>query len=317
MKNELVLLVVTMVGLTAPVARSQGDWDGRIGCSGAWALYPMAVKWGEEFTKLHPKVRFDISAGGAGKGMTDALTGAVDIGLVSRDLSAVEVEKGAFGIAVTKDAVVAVVSEKNPALAELRRKGVKKETLQGIWVKQDVKTWGKVVGSDLNAAVRVYTRSDACGAAETWAKYLGGAQEGLKGVGVYGDPGLGEAVRRDALGIGYNNVNYAYDSKTAKPVAGLAVVPLDVNRNGVIDKEEDFYATRSDLVAAIGDKRYPAPPARDLYFVTKGRPASPVLVAFIKWVLTDGQKFVVESGYIQLPVEQLKANVEKLVAPAR
>ena len=29
---------------------------GKISLSGAFALYPMAVKWGEEFTKIHPNV---------------------------------------------------------------------------------------------------------------------------------------------------------------------------------------------------------------------------------------------------------------------
>ena len=43
--------------------------------SGAWALYPMAVTWSEEFRKIHPGVQIDISAGGAGKGMADCLTG--------------------------------------------------------------------------------------------------------------------------------------------------------------------------------------------------------------------------------------------------
>ena len=65
---------------------SEGDWQGTITVSGAWALYPMMVRWGEEFQKLHPDVRLDISAGGAGKGMADALANAVDIGMVSREV---------------------------------------------------------------------------------------------------------------------------------------------------------------------------------------------------------------------------------------
>ena len=64
--------------------------------------------------------------------------------------------------------------------------------------------------------IHVYTRSDAAGAPETWAKYLGKKQENLQGIGVYGDPGLLDAVVKDPLGIGYNNLNYAYDPKTGK-----------------------------------------------------------------------------------------------------
>ena len=40
--------------------------------------------------------------------------------------------------------------------------------------------------------------------------FLGKKQEDLLGIGVFGDPGLNEAVRKDALGIGFNNINYAY-----------------------------------------------------------------------------------------------------------
>ena len=57
------------------------ELKGEIQLSGAFALYPMAVKWAEEFRKIHPKVRIDISAGGAGKGITDALAKVVDLGM--------------------------------------------------------------------------------------------------------------------------------------------------------------------------------------------------------------------------------------------
>ncbi|HEX9902240.1 MAG TPA: hypothetical protein VGB72_05205, partial [Acidobacteriota bacterium] len=48
------------------------ELKGTVSLSGAWALYPMAVKWAEEFRKLHPGVQVDVQAGGAGKGITDA-----------------------------------------------------------------------------------------------------------------------------------------------------------------------------------------------------------------------------------------------------
>ncbi|HEX3009128.1 MAG TPA: substrate-binding domain-containing protein, partial [Bacteroidales bacterium] len=62
------------------LAQKAGGLKGRITISGAFALYPMAVKWAEEFRKLNPQVKIDISAGGAGKGMTDAISKVADIG---------------------------------------------------------------------------------------------------------------------------------------------------------------------------------------------------------------------------------------------
>lgn len=274
--------------------------EGTVTISGAWALYPMVVKWVEEFQKLYPKVKIDVSAGGAGKGMADALAGVVDIGMVSREIYPAELQKGAWWIAVTKDAVVPTINEKNPFLAELLAKGVKRETFIDIWITENIKTWGEILGTSAKEPVHVYTRSDACGAADTWAAFMGRKQEDLNGVGVYGDPGLTEAVKKDNLGIGFNNIGFAYDAKTLKPLAGITPLPIDVNGSGKIDPEESCYATRDDVVKAIAEGRYPSPPARDLNFVSRALPTREPVKEFMLWVLTEGQKFVPEAGYINL-----------------
>ncbi|QLC49393.1 substrate-binding domain-containing protein [Methanolobus zinderi] len=287
--------------------------EGTIRISGAFALYPMMLKWGEEYQKLHPKVKFDISAGGAGKGMADTLGGLVDIGMVSREITPEEEEKGAYWIAITKDAVVPTVNSNNPAVTQLKENGLKRDVFEQIYINGTIKTWGQATGdTGNNDKINVYTRSDAAGAPATWAKYLGNyKQEDLKGVGVNGDPGLAEAVRQDKLGIGYNNINFAYDPNTRKPVEGIEIIPLDLNGNGKIDTDEDFYGTLDELVEAIGNDQFPSPPARDLNLVTKGKPTG-IVDDFIKWTLTDGQKFISESGYIVLPQDQINEGIEKV-----
>jgi len=147
-------------------------------------------------------------------------------------------------------------------------------------------------------------------AAETWAKYLGGTQEDLKDIAVYGDPGLAEAVRADPLGIGFNNLNYAYDASTGVPVAGLQVVPIDVNENGQVDPEEDL-STKSRAIEAIITGVYPSPPARDLYLMTKDSFRSPT-EEFVRWILTDGQQYVEEVGYIKLADSQIQEALRKI-----
>lgn len=304
--------------LIAPVISTPGaeekceSMQGTITLSGAWALYPMAVKWAEEFQKIHPDVRIDIGAGGAGKGMADCLAGVVDIGMVSREIYPEEIKKGAWWISVTKDAVVPTLNAGNPLIHKILDRGVTRETFIGIWITGDVKTWGKVAGSGDKYDIHVYTRSDACGAAQTWAMYLGRNQEDLLNVGVYGDPGLAEAVRNDVLGAGYNNINYAYDAKTKKQVSGIQILPVDLNGNGKLDKEENFYADRDQIVAAIAQGRYPSPPARDLHFVSQGRPKRQLVRAFMEWVLTEGQQYVPDSGYIPVSQEKLNEGLKRI-----
>jgi len=311
--KTFLLIFLLITSIIVPKTYGQEKSTGQISISGAFALYPMVIRWADEYKKINPGVRFDISAGGAGKGISDALNGMVEIGMVSREIYPEELKKGAFPVAVTKDAVVAVVSELNPALNEILANGLKKDAGNNIWITGRYTTWAQAFGSKLSAPIHVYTRSDACGAAEMWAKFFGKKQEDILGVGVFGDPGLAQAVKKDPLGIGYNNIGYAYDATTRKQIKGIRVVPIDLNNNGKIDSDEDFYTSMNDLIAAIASGKYPSPPARELYFVMKGSPKNNKAVTdFIKWVLSDGQKFVNEAGYISLTNEKIELEKKKL-----
>jgi len=273
---------------------------GRLTISGAWALYPLVVRWAEEFQKIQLGVKIDVQAGGAGKGVADVLSGAAHLGMVSRELHPEEIRRGAVAFPVARDAVVVTVSARNPYLKSLLSRGLTREELKQIWISGRIRTWSQLLKTDRQEAIHVYTRSDACGAGETWAAFLGGRQEDLQGTGVYGDPGVAEAVRRDPLGLGYNNLNFAFDPKTFLPVKGLVVLPIDLNNNGQIDPEESFMTHRSNLVQAIQAGKYPSPPVRDLYLVTRGKPETALLRAFINYVLGEGQKLVAEAGYVEI-----------------
>ena len=81
MKRVITITIVFafLLGLPIQIQAQSKELKGQISLSGAFALYPLAVKWAEEFKKIHPKVKIDISGGGAGKGITDALVKVVDL----------------------------------------------------------------------------------------------------------------------------------------------------------------------------------------------------------------------------------------------
>jgi len=306
------LFLLYSLNLLQGPAISQDKIKGTITLSGAWALYPMAVRWSEEFRKVYPEVKIDLSAGGAGKGITDALNNMVDIGMVSREIYSEEARKGAYPIAVAKDAVVPMINASNPALDAILSKGLKKETANNIWITGMHKTWSQAFGVKGTIPIHVYTRSDACGAAEVWANFFNKKQEDLLGNGVYGDPGLALAVKKDPLGIGYNNIGYIYDVRTKKPLPGIRVLPLDINGDGEISPDENFYSSIDDLIDAIASGKYPSPPARELYFVTNGKPKKETVIKFIQWILSEGQKYVNESGFITLSKEKAVTELKKV-----
>ncbi|MGE5775705.1 MAG: substrate-binding domain-containing protein, partial [Chloroflexota bacterium] len=296
----------------ATEAPAQEELSGTISVSGAFALYPMMTVWAEEFTKIHPDVQFDVQGGGAGKGMTDTIAGAVDIGMISRSIKPEEEEQDIFWVSVTKDAVFPIISETNPVKDQILAKGISQEIFAKIFISEEIKTWGDVIGDPaVKDEIHVYTRSDSAGAAEQWAKFCGGkAQDELKGIGINGEPAMVDTVLKDPLGIGYGNLNSVFDLSNGNMVAGIVIPPIDVNTNGQADAEET-YKVKEDAFNAVANGTYPSPPARFENLATKGKPTG-LTLAFIEWILTDGQQYLEQAGYVPLTAEQQAESLAKL-----
>jgi phosphate transport system substrate-binding protein len=253
-----------------------------------------------------------VQGGGAGKGMTDMLSGAVDIGMISRSIKPEEEAQGAYWVSVTKDAVFPLISDQNPVAAEIIAKGINQEAFNKIFITGEIKTWGEVIGRpEVKDEIHVYTRSDSAGAAEMWARFSGAkAQDELKGIGINGEPALVDTVIKDSSGIGYGNLNSVFDLSTGNLVPGAIVPPIDINKNGQADADE-YLKSKNQAVEAVKSGKYPSPPARFENLATKGKPTGLVL-AFIEWIITDGQQYLDQAGYVPLTPEQQAESLQKL-----
>ena len=306
------LTCLTVVGMLLSCSRTEEHTRGYASISGAFALYPLAVQWANAYMQANPGTRIDVSAGGAGKGMTDCLLEMTDFGMLSREVHEAEFAKGAKVYSVAKDGVICDFNAENPFKEELLKHGLTREMARQLWLHPEGLTWGKLLGTIDETPVHVYTRSDACGAAETWANYFGCRQEDLCGTAVFGDPGIAAAIQKDIYGIGFNNIAYAYSAETRRLNGQLAVLPIDGNEDGTISADEDFYYHLDTLMAAIGQGRYPEPPSRTLYLVSHGVPKNATARDFMRFVLDAGQELNVGAGYIPLSEEEREKMREEL-----
>ncbi len=313
MKLKIISIALLMLLLNFNGKPPRAPKTVSISFSGAFALYPLVQTWAAEYNKTHPDIRFDIQAGGAGKGLTDCLSGVVDVGMFSRELTPEEKAQGVWWVALCKDAVLPTLNARNPFFSKIQARGVTKAEFKGLFVDHTITTWEDLLGIKGGThKVNVYTRADAAGAADAWASFFGKKQENIKGVGVSGDPGVADAVRKDINGLGFNNTLFVYDAKSGKKLPGIEVVPIDVNGNGTIDNGEDCYRNIRVFLKAVNDGVYPSPPARQLYFLTKGKTKKTEILEFFKWVLTDGQKLVDAAGYVPLPKGVIADQLKKL-----
>ncbi|MBN2261620.1 MAG: substrate-binding domain-containing protein [Prolixibacteraceae bacterium] len=310
MKHLLYNCLITLLLFSS--CSSQKKKENTINISGAFALYPLVITWAEAYQKEHPEVRFNISAGGAGKGMADVLSGAVELGMFSREITPEEIKQGVWWAGVTIDAVLPTINAENPYIEEIKKRGLTRDELISIYIKGNAISWDVLLNKPEQHPINLYSRSDACGAAGTWAHYLNGKQEDLQGVGIFGDPGLADAVINDKLGMGFNNTIFIYDIKTGIKRPGIEVCPIDLNNNGQIDDEEAIYNTFESILSAIANGVYPSPPARELFLISKGKPQKKAVGDFIKWTLTSGQQYVEEAGYVKLNSNVIENYLNKL-----
>ena len=323
--TALVMVTVGLVSLSGCTSQQKNV----IKVEGAFALQPMMQVWATEYQKTHANISIDINANGAGAGMADALKGIANIGMVSRAINSSEIQQGAFWVSVAKDAVVATINANNPVLDKIQASGVTKQQFKDIFITGNISTWGQLVGdASITDEIIVYTRSDACGAADTWAKYMGKYVQNdiaakiplSRTSAVNGDNALVSAVEENRFAIGYDNTGYVYTKKLADgsvvPADGVLPVPIDLNGNGTLEPRENVYANRTTIVNAILDKVYPSPPARVENLATLHN-FSGITKQFVYWILTTGQQYVLDAGYVPLPQVNITQEIQYLESGTR
>ena len=323
--TALILLIVGIVSMSGCTSQQKNV----IKIEGAFALQPMMQVWATEYEKTHTNVSIDINANGAGAGMSDALKGICNIGMVSRAINNSEIQQGAFWVSVAKDAVVATMNANNPVLDKILAKGVTKQQFKDIFITGNISTWGQLVGDEnITDKIIVYTRSDACGAADTWAKFMGKYVQNDLGShvdidrlsAVNGDNALVSAVQGNQFAIGFDNTGYVYTKKLADnsvvPADGVLPVPIDLNGNGTLEQNENVYANRTTIVNGILDNVYPSPPARVENLATLHQ-FTGINKDFVYWILTTGQQYVLDTGYVPLPQATIAQELQYLESGTR
>jgi phosphate transport system substrate-binding protein len=323
MKVLIMVIILSMIGIVG-LSGCTSQQKNTIKIEGAFALQPLMQKWATEYEKTHTNITIDINANGAGAGMADALKGIANIGMVSRAINNSEIQQGAFWVSVAKDAVVATMNSENPVKNIIFTRGVTKQQFKDIFITGNISTWGQLVGdANITDKIIVYTRSDACGAADTWAKFMGkyvqndiGSHVGIDRISaVNGDNALVAAVQGNRFAIGYDNTGYIYTKKLADnsvvPADGVTPVPIDLNGNGVLELDENVYTNRAIMVNAIIGNVYPSPPARVENLVTLHQ-FTGISLDFVYWILTTGQQYVLDAGFVPLPQAAINSQLQYL-----
>ncbi|HEX6223472.1 MAG TPA: hypothetical protein VFZ52_03635 [Chryseolinea sp.] len=277
--------------------------------TGVRFAYPLVQRWIDEFNKEFPDIQLVIEA----RGSTDPSQYELLIEAYEHDA---EFRKNREYASVARYAILPVANSKSGIANEFSEKGLDKDLLVQLFFHDPYSD--KQNQREIKSPFTIYTRLQKAGAPITFSRYFGFEQKDVKGKSIAGaDEHILKSVLRDSTALSYLPLSLIYDHATQRPVNGISVLPVDLNGNGKVNDEEKFY---QDLAAVLerfektGPKDLNNVPIEYLHFsVDKGN-AKPEAVAFVRWVIANGQRYLHEYGYLNPEPERLAKDKSDLFA---
>ncbi len=306
--------------------------------AGATFPYPIYSKWFDEYHKLHPAIQINYQSIGSGGGIRQVLAGTVDFGATDGPMSDEQLSKAGGRIMHFPTVLGAVVPTYNiPGVStELKFTA---EALAGIFLGKitrwnDPQLKGPNPGVNLpGGEIVVVHRSDGSGTTYVWTDYLSKVNDDWKngvgkgtsvrwpvGLGGKGNEGVAGLVKQTPNSIGYVELIYAIQNKmpygqvrnSSGNFVKAALESVTAAAAGAAkDMPDDF---RVSITNAPGKTAYPVASFTWLLIPSPMRDAAKrkILVDFLHWMLTDGQKHAVPLAYAQLPKEVVSKEMKAI-----
>jgi phosphate transport system substrate-binding protein len=332
--HKLAIALATTCALVAGVAAQTM----RINGAGATFPYPIYSKWFSEYNKLHANVEINYQSIGSGGGIQQVIKQTVFFGATDGPMTPEQLQTAPGKILHFPTVLGAVVPVYNlPSVkAELKFSG---PVLADIFLGKITK-WNDPAIAKLNAGVTlpasditVAHRADGSGTTYIWVDYLAKVSPEWKtkvgvatsvnwptGVGGRGNEGVAGLVTQTPGSIGYVELIYALQNKIAygsvQNAAGEFVkasvqAVTAAAAAAATQMPPDF---RVSITNAPGTGVYPISSFTWilLYENAKDKAQAKTMVDFMKWALTDGQRYCADLGYAPLPEAVVKLEMAAL-----
>jgi phosphate transport system substrate-binding protein len=330
----------TAVAVACATALSVGLTAQTLQINGAGATFPNPIysKWFSEYNKLHPNIQINYQPIGSGGGITQLTSETVFFGASDMPMTDEALKKAPRPILHFPTVLGAVVPIYNlPGLsADLKFTG---PVLADIYLGKITK-WNDPAIAKLNSGVNlpgtditVVHRSEGSGTTFIWVDYLSKVSPEFKtkvgvnasvnwpvGVGGKGNEGVSGQVTQSPGSIGYVELIYALQNKISYgPVQNAAGEFLKASVDSVTKAAAGAAANMPDdfrvsITNAPGKGAYPLSSFTWLlyYQEPKDKAQAKAMMDFMKWALTDGQKYCADLGYAPLPDSVVKKEMTAL-----
>lgn len=270
---------------------TETEFQSNILFCGSTSLYPIISSLASSFTEKYVKwnavdpsfpetnISIYVAPGGSGVGVSAAIDGTADFGMIARDIKDSEVE--ALGenysqYIVARDALTVSVNASNPICSVMD--DMSTDTIRQIFA-GEITTWDQVDSSLPAETINVYIRDLSGGAYEVFQKAIMGESEVTASATQSASmTELATNIANDPWGIGYAGFGAYKANADGQVLFAMKVDGIEANEENIISGD---YTVQ-----------------RPVMFVT-GAPVTESEQAFIDYVFSQtGYDIVVANGYI-------------------
>jgi len=273
-------------------------------------LYNLSNEWAVEYNRLFPGSKIKV-VGVPDSKIADNLIKGGNIGFVSNEFFPGIKSELLLKVVVGRDVIVPVINSGNPYLNEISEHGISAETLVQFFNNPDSKQWGKLLKNNQNSPVRYYWINDES-ITKHLSEFLKTDEKYINGIEVENGSEMISAIQKDPYAIGFCKMVNILDFKTKSIVENIKLLPIDRNGDGIIDYNEKIYDDFNLFSRGVWIGKYPKALFSSIYSVSSNQPENETEMAFLKWVVTDGQQFLYSNGYSDLLVTERQTTVDKL-----
>jgi phosphate transport system substrate-binding protein len=298
--------------------------------AGATFPYPIYSKWFSEYGKSHSGVQINYQSIGSGGGIRQVTEGTVDFGASDMPMTDAQLAEAQTKLKTELLNIPTVLGAVVPAYNIQGVTGEVKFTpdaLAGIFLGK-ITQWNDKAITSVNPGVNfpdkpiiVVHRSDGSGTTFIWTDYLSkvssdwqsqvGSNTSVKwpiGLGGKGNEGVAGSIRQLQGSIGYVELIYALQNNIAYgSVRNAAGAFVKASLEGVTAAAASAPKMPADFRVSITNS-----PGKDAYPISsftyllipqqsKDPAKGKILVDFLNWMATDGQKMTSALSYAPLP----------------
>ena len=329
------LIAALTAALIASTATAQ-----KVQINGAGATFPNPIysKWFAEYNRMHPNVEINYQSIGSGGGIRQLTVQTVFFGATDGPMTNDQIFAAGAPILHLPTVLGGVVPvyEIQGVSGEIRFTG---RILADIFLGK-ITRWNdpaiKSVNPNLNLPnldITVVHRSDGSGTSYIWCDYLSKVSPDYRktvgvatsvnwpvGVGGKGNEGVSGLVKQTPGAIGYVELIYAIQNKisygsvqnaSGEFVRATTETVSNAAAQAARSMPKDF---RVSITNAPGHDVYPVSSFTWLLFYEnpKDKQRARIMKDFVKWALTEGQRFAPDLGYAPLPAEVVNQEMQAL-----